>query len=218
MTGTTISPQTADVVQGEWMNQQSAGPRCLMWIDGVGGYLVCLGEQVRIGQAVSVASVDVPVMGDLSRHHATIVRHGEAYLIEPFAATWVQGEKLDGPRSLRDGDTIRLGESFVMRFRRPHPLSATARLEFLTPHRTQPATDGVILMAGSCVLGARSSSHIVCRGWTNDVVLVRQGQAFACQTAGPFQVNGIPYEKRAPLTLDSRVQGEEFCLSLERFD
>lgn len=218
MTGTTISPRSANLEQGEWMNQQPAGPRCLMWVDGVGGYLVCLSETIRVGQAAAAAYVELPVMGDLSRHHATIVRQGEAYWIEPIGATWIQGEKIEGPRTLRDDDTIRWGDSLVMRFHRPHPLSATARLSFLTPHRTQPATDGVILLAGSCVLGPRPTSHIVCRSWTKEVMLVRQGQSLVCQTTGSLQVDGRPYERRAPLTLDSRVQDDEFCLSLERFD
>src|SRR5262249_37527645 len=35
--------------------------RFLLWIDGVGGYLVCLGGRVALGQATAEAAVDVPL-------------------------------------------------------------------------------------------------------------------------------------------------------------
>lgn len=199
------------------MDQQPAGPRCLMWVDGVGGYLVCLSDQVRIGQAIAAPYVDVPVLADLSRHHATLNRRGEVYVLEPIMETWLNERPLASPGTVRDGDTIRLGKSFAMRFRQPHPLSATARLEFISSHRTQPAADGVLLMAGSCVLGPKSTNHVHCRGWAEDLVLVRQGQTLACHSGGPLEVDGKMYDRRAAIGLDSRIRGNDFCVSLERF-
>ncbi len=105
-----------------------------------------------------------------------------------------------------------------MRFRQPHPLSATARLDLLSHHRTQPAADGVLLMASSCILGPAPQNHVVCRQWSKDVVLVRQGQTLACHTGQTIVVDGVARDCRAALTLNSRIQGEDFCLSLERFD
>ena len=57
--------------------------------------------------------------------------------------------------------------------RRAHPLSLTARLDFLSRHRTQPPADAVLLLADSCVLGPKPHSHIVCRDWTREVILFR---------------------------------------------
>jgi hypothetical protein len=105
-----------------------------------------------------------------------------------------------------------------MRFHQPHPLSATARLELVSHHRTQPAADAVLLMASSCVLGPAQQNHVLCRHWAGDVVLVRQGQTLACHSARPFEVDGQPRDRRATVSLNSRIQGEDFCLSLERFD
>ena len=45
--------------------------RFLLWIDGVGGYLICLGPRVTFGQATADGSVDVPLFADVSRLHAT---------------------------------------------------------------------------------------------------------------------------------------------------
>jgi hypothetical protein len=189
-----------------------------MWVDGVGGYLVCMADEVMLGQAVASSGADVPIVGDLSRHHATIVRQGEGYVIRPDATTRVEGRELTSPRGLRDGDEIELGPSFRLRFRQPHPLSATARLEFLSHHRTQPATDGVLLMANSCILGPSSQNHVVCRGWHQDVVLVRNGQQLRCHAKETLEIDGREVNGRAEITRESRIVGSDFCLSLERFD
>jgi hypothetical protein len=218
VTNTTLTPQATFFVQDEGMDQQPPGPRFMMWVDGVGGYLTCLSDTVRIGQAVTGAQVEIPVIGDLSRHHATLVRHGEGYLIRPQAPTWVGPRPVTEPRLLTDGDEIRLGASFLMRFRQPHPLSATARLDLLSHHRTQPAADGILLMASSCILGPAGQNHVVCRHWAHDVVLVRQGQMLACHTLQPIEVDGQARDRRAAITMNSRIQGEDFCLTLERFE
>ena len=44
-----------------------------------------------------------------------------------------------------------------------HVLSASARLEMVSRHRTQPHVDGILLMAESCVLGPKWQNHVVCR-------------------------------------------------------
>ena len=153
MNHTTMTPKRKGGTKDARMNQRRTGPRFLMWVDGVGGYLVCMADEVLLGQAIANSGADIPIVGDLSRHHATIARQGENYVIRPHATTRVEGRELTSPRCLRDGDEIELGPSFRMRFRQPHPLSATSRLDFLSHHRTQPATDGVLLMANSCILG-----------------------------------------------------------------
>ena len=47
--------------------------RFLLWVDGVGGYLVCEGDEVTLGQPVQGSYVDVPVLGDVSRIHNAVV-------------------------------------------------------------------------------------------------------------------------------------------------
>jgi hypothetical protein len=188
----------------------------MMWVDGVGGYLTCLSDAVRLGQAIPGTSVEIPLVGDLSRHHATIIRQGEGYFIEPHAATRVGSRGIATRHNLSDGDEIQLGSSLWMRFRQPHPLSSTARLELLSHHRTHPSADAILLMAGTCLMGPMLSNHVVCRGWSHEVVLVRQGQSLTCHVPRPFSVDGEPFERRAAVTLDSNIQGEDFCVSFER--
>ena len=218
MNNTTMTPKRKGGTKDARMNQRQPGPRFLMWVDGVGGYLVCLADEILLGQAIANSGADVPIVGDLSRHHASIARQGENYVIRPDAMTRVEGRELTSPRTLRDGDEIELGPSFRLRFRQPHPLSTTCRLDFLSHHRTQPATDGVILMANSCILGPNTKNHVVCRGWNQDVVLVRNGQRLRCHAKETLEIDGQEVDRRAEITLQSRIVGSDFCLSLERFD
>ncbi|MBX3413140.1 MAG: FHA domain-containing protein [Pirellulales bacterium] len=192
-----------------------AGARFLMWVDSVGGFLVCDGDEVTLGQPIAGQQVEIPLLGDLSGRHAIIRRDGEGYLLEALRPTRVSGRPVEGAALLTDGATIELGEGVVLRFRRPHPLSSTARIEFVSRHRTQPAADAVILLGESCVLGPSSKAHITCRDWTQDVVLVRQGNELYCQSSGAFAVDGVEQSERVEIGRSSQITGEDFAISLE---
>jgi hypothetical protein len=190
-------------------------PRFLMWIDGVGGYLVCEADEVVLGQPVPGSRVDVPIRGDLSRDHATIRRSGEGYLLVPRRTTRLNGREIREPAPIADGATIELGHGVRLKFRQPHPLSRTARLEFVSRHRTQPPTDGVLLLAESCILGPAASAHVVCHAWQREVVLLNQAGELRCRTAGDFQVDGETSISPAPIGRSSRISGEDFSVKLE---
>ena len=189
--------------------------RLLLWVDAVGGFFVCQGSEIRLGQAVPEGTVEVPLLADLSRHHATIRRDEEGYTIEPLRDTWLNHEKINAVSWLTDGSLIELGSALKMRFTRPHPLSATARLDFLSNHRTQPSAAAVVLMADTCVLGPGSNNHVVCRHWPHDVVLYRQHGGLYCRSNTPLEIDGTRYAQQGPLTLHSHVVGEQFSFSLE---
>jgi len=189
--------------------------RFLLWVDGVGGYLACPSDQVMLGQPAPDGQVDVPILGDISRRHARVRRDGESYLIDPLRTVRVDGRTIESAATLADGNLIELGDNVRLRFRRPHPLSRTARLEFVSHHRTQPSADAVLLVAESCVLGPGENSHVVCRDWTRDVVLYRQGPVWHCRAAGAFEIDGVAATDRGPIGGRSRVAADDFSLSLE---
>lgn len=192
-----------------------ASPRFLLWVDGVGGYLVCLGNDVLLGQAVANGSVDVPILGDLSRQHATIRREGENYLVVPLQPIRVRGQLVRQATLLRDGDELSLGEQVKVRFRQPHVLSASARLEWVSRHRSQPSADGVILMAESLVLGPDQQNHVVCRNWSHDVVLYRRDGQLFCRSAESLEVDGRWCDGEVSFESTSRIAGRDFAISLE---
>lgn len=190
--------------------------RLLLWVDAVGGFLVCPCAEVRLGQAVPDSEVEVPLLADLSRHHATIRRDEEGYTIEPLRDVWLNHRKIEDVSWINDGSLLQLGPALHMRFSRPHPLSATARLDFVSHHRTRPSASAVLLMADTCVMGPAAGNHVVCRDWPCDVVLYRQHGGLYCRSAAPLQIDGKSYQQQGPLTPNSRVSGEQFSFSLEK--
>ena len=128
--------------------------RALLWVDAVGGFLVCLDDAIVLGQpspGESIARADpgrpvAAARGDSPRRGRLRARAA--------AAVRVDGREITGPTVLADNQLIQLGDNVRMRFTKPHALSATARLDFESHHKTQPigrrrAADGRQLRAGA---------------------------------------------------------------------
>ncbi len=189
--------------------------RFMLWVDAVGGYWVCLADELVVGQPGGSGVADIPILADFSARHARIRRDGEGYLIDAFREVRVDGRRVGVTELLSDGCRIEIGSGVKLQLRRTHPLSLTARLDFLSRHRTQPAADAVLLLADSCVLGPKPQSHVVCRDWTREVILCRQGEQLFCHTTGQFEIDGVACRNRGLLRANSRVSGEGFAFSLE---
>ncbi len=193
-------------------NRQSCA---LLWVDAVGGFLVCLDDEVVLGQPTQGNSIAVPILADLSRRHAVIRREAGAYVLDPLQTVRIDGREVRGPTVLADGQRIQLGDSVRLRFTRPHALSATARLDFESHHKTQPTCDAVLLMADSCVLGPNSHCHVRCRESLQDVVLYRQGDGFQCRSAAPLSVEGEARSGPIDVLAGERIEGESFSFTWE---
>lgn len=187
----------------------------LLWVDAVGGYLVCLGDEATIGQPTGSKPVDIPVLGDLSSRHARIWRDGGGYLIEAIRDVYVDDRPVRRVSLLGQQARIQLGDTVKLLFRRPHALSATARLDFVSRHRANPSVDAILLMADSCVLGPKPHSHVVCRDWPREVVLYRHEDELYCRSRGTILIDGVRCEDRGRITRNSRIEGDRFSFSLE---
>jgi hypothetical protein len=201
--------------KGTGVSERKAGKRVVAWIDSVGAFLICLGDEIVLGQPSSDGSVDVPILGDLSRRHAVIRRDREAYVLTPLHGTAVDGKAITEPTVLRDKSVIKLGDAVQITFRKPHALSATAVLEINSHHRTEPAVDCVVLMSESCILGPQGHSHVRCRDWKTDLVLFRRGEDLMCRTHSPVEIDGQTCIGQASVAGDCRIECDEFALSLE---
>jgi hypothetical protein len=210
------SPGRRDPIPVPRPRQENPGPagRFLLWADGVGGYLVCLDDEVTLGRAGPDGRADVPLLGDISRQHATLLRSGDGYVIRAHRPVFVNGRKVE-EAPLRDGDVVRLGSTVELEFRQPSPVSTTARLEILSRHRLPLAVDGVILMGETCIVGPTPQAHVPAPALEAALVLYRQGTGLWCKVPGEFEVDGRACVARAPLTLQSSVLGEGFSFSLE---
>jgi hypothetical protein len=188
--------------------------RFLLWIDGIGGYLVCLGNRVTLGQATPDAFTDVPLFADISRNHAALTRDTEGYLLEAFRPVQVNSQPAERAL-LRPGDRVTLGASCQLQFCQPVPVSATARLDLVSGHRLPLAIDRVLLMAETLVLSPDSQAHICVPDLQQPVVLYRQKQGLAVRHAGAMTIDGQACRDRGVLGPNSRVVGEEFAFAVE---
>jgi tetratricopeptide (TPR) repeat protein len=192
--------------------------RLVLWVDGVGSYLMLLSDKVTIGPASFRASVDLPMQADLSRRHARIVRRDEEYWLEPIRGrVCYAGDLLTEPRLLADGQELLLGDRVRLRFRRPHPLSCTARLERLSSHRTVPLADAVLLMAHTCILGSDGRSHVVCPESTAPIYITHENRGILkCHSKERIEVDGQTWDASLPLRLPARVTGAGISFLLEQ--
>ena len=189
-------------------------PRFLLWIDSVGGFLVCLGTRVNVGQATPDAFVDIPLFADVSRHHATLTREAEGYVLEAVRPLFVNSRAVD-KRLLQSGDRITLGSSCQLQIRQPVPVSASARIDLVSGHRLPLALEGVLLMADTLVLGPGSQVHVSMPELKQPIVLYRHKDGLGIRYQGQFQVDGERCTERGQLGTSSTVTSDEFTLAIE---
>ncbi len=189
--------------------------RALLWIDAVGGFLVCMDDCVVLGQPSPGHSAAVPILADLSRRHVEIRRDAGASVLEPLQETRVDGREITGPHVLADNQLIQLGDNVRVRFSKPHALSATARLVIESHHKTKPSADAVLLMADSCVLGPSRHCHVRCRDWKRDIVVYRQNDRVFCRAEEPLAIDGVQSTGESEIQSGVRVEGEEFSFTWE---
>lgn len=214
--------------------------RWVIWVDGVGGFLLLPGTQWTIGGPSGTDETDICIHGDLLRRQACIRRQGSDYVLQPLAAAWLSGRRMNRPAVLRHGDRILLGpeetwgpqgdnrESVLrsdlampssrgvhLRFAQPHPLSASARLVTESRHRGRPRVDGIILLAETCILGPGTSSHIVAPDAEGEVVMVYREQRWWCRSGTETTVDGRPQRGRAEVAPGQRIESGGLAFSLE---
>jgi hypothetical protein len=188
--------------------------RFILWVDGVGGYLVCPGNVVTIGQANPGSTVEIPIMGDLSRQHAAIIRDGEGYSIRSDREVSVNGRMIR-QGTLRHRDLVRLGHTVEMRFSLPCPISSTARLDLTSRHRLHLSLAGILLMSDTCVIGSSAQTHVQVPDVAAQLVIYRQGEGLYCRGNGLLEIDGLTHDGRGPLRWTSRIIAGDVSLTLE---
>jgi tetratricopeptide (TPR) repeat protein len=189
--------------------------RFLLWVDGVGGYLVCLSNRVTFGQATGDGPVDVPLFADVSRLHAEISRDGEGYVVESGKSVLVNGNEVK--RSvLSPGDRVTLGATCQFLFHKPVAISSTARLELTSGHRLPVAVDGVLLMGNEVMLGPGPDAHVFLPDVPAPISIYRSKEGLGVRVpTGTFRVDERPYTDRATLSLPAVVTAETFTFAIE---
>ncbi len=191
----------------------------MLWVDGVGGFHLCLAHELTLGHPGSDrtgdTAPDIGLLADLSGQHAKLRRVEGNWMLTPLAPVWLDDHPIEGPTLLTDGVELRLGETMRLRFRQPHALSATALLTVESGHRTTPAADGIVLMAESCVLGPKPHSHIRCQSWATDVLLFRAAEGLLCRCEGGLLVDGTPTKEPVKISPGLPIEGQDFTICIE---
>ena len=100
-------------------------------------------------------------------------------------------------------------------YQQDHPLSKSARLDFVSRHRTLPWSDGVILAAQSIILGPNPNNHIFCPNWKSNLVLFRRSEKWFAKCTLEFCVDEQALANESEIQFDSRLHGDSFSLKLE---
>lgn len=148
--------------------------RILLRMDGVGSFLLVRGDRVSIGRAGPGATADVQLVSDLSDRHAEIVRAGEDYFVVSQSGVELAGSNVDHAL-LQDGDRVRLGKRFRLKFRRPSLKSSAALLELGEGVRMDNDCRRVILWSGPVLIGGARECHVPASGGRGDFVLIERG-------------------------------------------
>ncbi|MBY0459545.1 MAG: hypothetical protein K2V38_19670 [Gemmataceae bacterium] len=188
--------------------------RFLLWVDGVGGYLVCLSPRVTFGQATADGPVDVPLFADVSRTHAEVTRDAEGYVIESGRGMRVNGA--DAKRAtLGANDRVTLGASCQFLFHRPVAVSSSARLELTSGHRLPVAVDAVLLMGNELILGPEPDAHIPL-DVPAPVLIYRSKDGLGVRVPElKFTIDDAPQLDRAVLPLPGVVSCDWFTFAVE---
>jgi hypothetical protein len=190
-------------------------PRFLLWVDSVGGFLICLGQQLTLGQCLEDNLVEIPLVADVSRMHACLSRDTEGWMLEALRPVRVNNQETTRTL-LKDNDRVTLGHSCQFVFSQPVGLSTTARLSLISGHPFPLALDGVLLMGETVLIGPGPQAHVVVPEMNRNVVLFRHRDGLGVRAEGrPLTVNGQAGQTRAILGECGQVEGDDLCFALE---
>jgi tetratricopeptide (TPR) repeat protein len=188
----------------------------LLWVDGVGGYLVCTNEVNTIGQAVPESAISIPIVGDLRRRHARLETVDGHHLLHSLGSVSINGGAIQSPVEIKHQQTIEFDGGVKLKYAQSHPLSRTARLDFLSRHRTQPWSDAILLASKSIILGPNRNNHVFCPTWNSDLIIFRRKEKWYCRSSEPIEIDHQAVGTEGEIQFNSRIVGEDFSLTLER--
>jgi FHA domain len=179
----------------------------LLWIDGVGGYLVCLKPRLTIGQSGSDVVADLAIQADISRQHATLERDAEGYSLMGLRPLTVNGQALERA-FLRSGDRLTMGKGCQLLFTQPVPVSGSARLDLVSGQRWRHPVQAALLMAETLVIGPGRQAHVNAEELKEPMILFRHRSGLAARYNGDPKVNG-------PLSVGARIVTDVLSFTLD---
>jgi hypothetical protein len=150
--------------------------RWQLWIDRGGGYDILQGERFSIGGPGGDNPADIAVRCPWTHRVATLVRSPQSdWLCETSQRAGQTRQPLLSDQELKIGvDPDKHGPR--LRYLRPSPLSGSAVITAVPPHRLFGPADAMVLLDQTVLLGPESFNHVhtpalSSQGW----VLFRRG-------------------------------------------
>lgn len=201
------------------------GARLLLWIDGVGHYLVCLAPELWLGRYVPLSRIQIPVLADLERRQLQFKRAPTGELTAINCQPW-QFESGDAaPRAIGAGEAVRLdgagGCELVVSdsvridcvCRRPE--SGSAVLRVVSGHRTVPAAHAIVWLGRSLLIGPQAGADIRCGGRRSSVELLVDGDELALRCESGLAVLGESASGQRRSGIAMALVAGDLTLSLE---
>ena len=207
----------------ESSSPSSLESRYLLWVDGVGVFLLCLDSHITFGGIRQDSKqADVSFMTNLSRRHLTLSRSNGGYQFIPHDLVTFQNRQIPAEEttSLKKSATWEMGEDVKIQFRQPTVLSLTAVLDFPGVHRPlvghpRTSVDRVVLMDQNCLIGAGKGQHIEVADCQHGMILYRSKNQLLCKSKGPIFKNSKPLNPSDSVQSSDIISGGDLRFRLE---
>lgn len=205
-------PRTYDpAMEGQ---ARGGGSKMLLWVDGVGTYLVLTAPRVTLGRTGSSARPDIPLAADIPGIAAEIVRIEDDYFVVGSQGPVRIGGHATDRKLLASGDEIDLGSRCRLRFHLPTALSSTAVLALGKGQRIHGDVRNVVLLKEHLILGPRGKSHVEAGAATRKVVISRESRGMVCRAEEDILVGDRSSGREAVIPPGARVQVGDLTFTL----
>ncbi len=163
--------------------------RLLLWVDGVGAFLVLRSDRVTIGRLGSSARPDLALTADIAGVQAEIVRADDDYFLAAHGAAEVNGKKVE-KKLLASGDRIRLAPKCELLFQIPTALSTSAVITLPSLQRIAGDAREVILLDHHLLIGNDEGCHIRTREATSKILLYSDARGLSLRADEDILMGG----------------------------
>lgn len=192
--------------------------RLLLWVDGVGTYLILTSDRTTIGRTGSSARPHLSLAANIQGHHAEILRVEDDYF-----AVAAQGELRVGGKETRrhllaSGDELDLGHHCRLTFQLPTALSNTAVLTLRKGLRVERDVRDVILLDRELLVGSRSDCHVRAPVKGEPIVISIRKGGLHCRANQEILVDGRESGEEASIPSGAHVRIGELSFTITTAD
>ncbi|MBI4582505.1 MAG: hypothetical protein HY717_00535 [Planctomycetes bacterium] len=178
----------------------------LLWLDGVGSFLVFTTDRVSLGRLGASARPDVAMASDLAGYHAEILRLDDDYFIVAAQGPVAVNGQPAARKLLADGDVVELGPHCRLTFHLPTALAASAVLTLHKGQRMEGDVRDIVLMNENLLVGNHGACHIPGPKKGEPVVLSLRKGELVCRAREEILIDGKPAGLEAPVEPGAHIQ------------